>query len=195
MRARTAIRGLAVVATAIAATAPASAGADTTLNPPPPDFYTCQTNGSGTVCHGKHSGSYSGGFDGTCPQGFDILENGFVEETAARYYDRDGNLVRRVLHDRWPATADNILYNSQTGKSVRYTTDITEFDTFAVPGDFDTVTARFVGNHYTVTVPGDGLLVHDVGVLGFGPDGSIVENHGPKMLFFGDMAELCAALA
>jgi hypothetical protein len=194
MRTRTAIRSLAVVATALAATVPAPAGAETTLNPPPPDFYTCQTNGSGTVCHGKQSGSYSGRFDGTCPQGFDILENGFIEETAARYYDRDGNLVRRVLHDRWPATADNILYNSQTGKSVRYTADITEFDTFAAPGDFDTVTARFVGNHYTVTVPGD-LLVHDVGVLGFGPDGSIVENHGPKMLFLGDTAELCAALA
>src|SRR5215510_13486339 len=36
---------------------------------------------------------------------------------------------------------------------------------------------------YTVTLPGGGLLVHDVGVFTFAPDGSIFENHGPKMLF------------
>ena len=108
--------GSAVVAAALVSASPA--GAATALNPPPPDFYSCQTNGSGTVCHGRHTGSYQGAFDGICPQGFDILENGFIEETAARYYNRDGDLVRRVLHDRWPNTQENILYNSLTGKSV-----------------------------------------------------------------------------
>jgi hypothetical protein len=42
---------------------------------------------------------HSAGFDGTCPQGFDLLENGHSDETGARYYDDDGNLIRRVLHD------------------------------------------------------------------------------------------------
>jgi hypothetical protein len=40
-----------------------------------------------------------------------------------------------------------------------------------------------------------GVLVHDVGVLTFAPDESILEDHGPKMLFFGQTEALCAALA
>ncbi len=183
--------GSTVVATMLATAGPAAA---TTLNPPPPDFYSCQTNGSGTVCHGQHSDSYQGGNDGTCPQGFDILENGFVEETAARYYDRAGNLVRRVLHDRWPNIPENILYNSVSGKSVHYTSDGNEFDTFTIPGDFASVIADTSGNGYTVTAPG-GLLIKDAGVLDFAPDGSVLEMHGPKMLFLGQNAALCAALS
>jgi hypothetical protein len=185
-----------LVTVALAAAA-GSAAADTTLNPPPPAWYTCKDTGSGTVCHGHHTFQHFGGFDGTCPQGFDILENGYSEETAARYYDRDGNLIRRVLHDDYSVTNPlNVFYNSQTGKSIPvHLGNFTETDDFAVPGDFDSVTARFTGNFYTVTLPGSGLLVHDVGVFTFAPDGSILEDHGPKMLFFGQTEELCAALA
>jgi hypothetical protein len=185
------LTGMAAIAAAL--TVPATAAAQT-LIPPPPDFYTCRTNGSGTVCHGKNSGSYQTSYDGTCPQGFDILENGFVEETAARYYDRNGNLVRRDLHDRWPNVPENILYNSVSGKSVHYTTDANEFDTFTTPGDFDSIVAETAGNGYTVTAP-DGLLIKDAGVLDFAPDGSVLELHGPKMLFLGQTDALCSALS
>ena len=173
-----------------------SAAADTSLNPPPPSWYTCKPTGSGTVCHGQMTFEHFGGFDGTCPQGFDILENGHHGEVAARYYDRDGNLIRRVLHDIYPVGHPlNVLYNSVTGRSIPYRTDITETDHFAVPGDFDSVTARFTGIGYSVTLPGGGLLVHDAGVLAFAPDGSIAEDHGPRMLFSGETEKLCAALA
>ncbi len=70
-----------------------------------------------------------------------------------------------------------------------------ERDTFGVPGDFNTVTARTAGNGYTVTVPGLGLLVKDAGRLDFAPDGSVIEITGPKMLFLGQVEKLCAALA
>ena len=185
-----------VLATLGIAGAAGSAAADTSLNPPPPDWYTCKVTGSGTVCHGHMSFEHVGGFDGTCPQGFDILENGHSDEVGARYYDRDGNLIRRVLHDVYPVGHPlNVLYNSETGKSVPFSADFTETDHLAVPGDFDSITARFIGNLYTVTLPGGGVLVHDVGVITFGPDGSILEDRGPKMLFFGQTEKLCAALA
>lgn len=101
-----------------------------------------------------------------------------------------------MLHDVYPVGHPfKVLYNSQTGKSIPYTTDVTETDDFAVPGDFDSITARFTGNGYTVTLPGGGLLVHDGGVFTFAPDGSILEDHRPKMLFFGQNEELCAALS
>jgi hypothetical protein len=189
----------AVAATSfVVAGKPARAGQPPTqaLNPPPPAFYTCMATGAGTICHGSHTDEHFAGFDGTCPQGFDILENGYLEEDAARYYDGNGNLVRRVLHDRYPAgNALNILYNSQTGTSVPYSGDFTETDTFAVPGDFGSVTSTYTGNLYTANAPGSGILIHDVGLLTFAPDGSVVEDHGPKMLFSGDTAILCAALS
>jgi hypothetical protein len=194
----TTARGLCALAIAaaglIAAAAPAAAA--TSLNPAPPSWYTCKPTGSGTICHGTMSFEHFAGFDGTCPQGFNILENGYKDETGTRYYDRDGNLTRRVLHDIYPVGNPlNVLYNSQTGTSVPYRTDVTETDDLAVPGDFGSATSRFTGNGYTVTLPGGGLLVHDVGNFAFAPDGSILEDHGPKMLFSGQTGKLCAALA
>jgi len=183
------------VTAGFAAASAISANALTDLNPPPPDWYTCYMTGSGTICHGKMTFEHFGGFDGTCPQGFDILENGYKEETGTRYYNRNGDLIKRVLHDVYPVDDPrNILYNSQTGKSVAYSTDATETDTFAVPGDFNSITARGTGNLYTVTLPGSGLLVHDVGMFTFAPDGSILEDRGPKMLFYGDTEKLCSVL-
>jgi len=190
------ILGAAAVAAALAATAaPANAAPDTsTLNPAPSDWYTCEDTGSGASCHGKQTFTYAGGFDGSCAQGFDILENGIKHETARRDYDRDGNLVRRYLHDNWPNDPANILYNSITGKSVHYVSHVTEIDTFLIPGDFGSKVAETYGNGYTVTGPG-GLLIKDAGVLTFGPDDEVLERHGPKMLFDGDNEALCAALA
>jgi hypothetical protein len=101
-----------------------------------------------------------------------------------------------VLHDIYPlGNPLNVLYNSQTGTSVPYTTDVTGTDNLAVPGDFSSATTRITGNLYAVTLPGGGLLVHDIGKFTFAPDGSILEDHGPKMLFSGQTGKLCAALA
>ena len=186
----------AAVATAFAVAAPAQAAVDLdNLNPPPPDWYTCKATGDGAVCHGTHSGGHVGAPDGSCPQGFDILEDAFAYERAKRVYDRNGDLVERVLHDQWRHDPQNIIYNSVTGKSVPYWGSGNERDTFGVPGDFDTITARTSGNGYTVTVPGVGLLIKDAGRLDFAPDGSVIEMTGPKMLFLGQVDKLCAALA
>jgi hypothetical protein len=195
MRATRGLCALMLATAGLAATA-APAAAGTSLNPPPPSWYTCKATGSGTICHGTMSFEHFAEFDGTCPQGFGILENAHKNETATRYYDRDGNLTQRVLHDIYPVGNPlNVLYNSQTGKSVPYTTDVTETDNLAEPGDFSSATSRFTGNGYTVTLPGGGLLVHDVGDFTFAPDGSILQDHGPKMLFVGQTEKLCAALA
>jgi hypothetical protein len=185
-----------VLAAAFAVAAPAQAAVDLdNLNPPPPGWYTCAAVGSGAVCHGSHSGGHQGEPDGSCPQGFDILEDAFVRESAKRVYDRNGDLVERVLHDRWAHDPSNVIYNSVTGKSVPYWGSGTERDTFVVPGDFDSIFARTAGNGYSVTVPGVGLLIKDAGRLDFAPDGSVIEMRGPKMLFLGQTEKLCAVLA
>jgi hypothetical protein len=185
-----------VFVAALAVAVPAQGAVDLdNLNPPPPDWYTCTATGSGAVCHGSHVAGHQGGEDGSCPQGFDILEDAVVYETAKRVYDRNGDLIERVLHDRFPHDPRNILYNSVTGKSVPYWGSGTERDTFTVPGDFDSIIARTSGNGYTVTVPGIGLLIKDAGRLDFAPDGTVIEMRGPKMLFLGQTEKLCALLA
>lgn len=166
-----------------------------TLTPPPPDGYTCQTTGGGTICHRRMDFSHLGSYDATCPQGFDILENGANTEIGHRTYDRNGFLVRRDLHESFPASDPlNVFYNSVTGRSVSYSADFTESDTFATPGDFGTMSSTFAGNLYSSALPGDGLLVHDAGVLAFDPAGDVTADHGPKMLFDGAVAKLCTAL-
>jgi hypothetical protein len=169
----------------------------TQLIPPPPDWYRlCQTNGSGTICHGKKTFNEEGRFAGICPQGFVVFDNARFDETAARYYNRDGYLVRRVLHDVYHRDDPvNMIYNSLTGRSLPFWADATETDELTVPGDLGSSAATVTGNLYTVTAPGGGVVVLDVGRLAFAPDGSLLENRGPKMLFEGRTEELCAALA
>lgn len=187
------VLGAAFALTLLAAANAPAAGLDT-LNPPPPGFYTCMPTGGGAVCHGEHADSYADAFDGTCPQGFDILENGFRVERATRFYDRDGNLVRRQLHDNWPDLPTNILFNSVTGKSVHYVSHGNVVDVLTVPGELSSLVSKSAGNAYTVTGPG-GLLIKDAGLMITSPDGDVLESHGPKMLFTGATEKLCAALA
>jgi hypothetical protein len=192
-----AIRLALAAALAAGALAPAAARAETQLIPPPPDWYrSCQTNGSGTICHGKKTFTEEGRFVAACPQGFLILADARFDETAARYYNRDGYLVRRVLHDLFHRDDPvNVSYNALTGKSLPYWAHATETDEFTVPGDFGSIAATVRGNLYTATTPGGGILAHDVGLLAFAPDGSLLANRGPKMLFDGLTEELCAELA
>jgi hypothetical protein len=194
---RALVLGVTLVAAAIAA-ANASGGQPVTqpLNPPAPSFYTCMATGNGTICHGTEAGTHFAAFDGSCPQGFDILENGYTEVNATRYYDGDGNLIRELDHQQQSAANPlNVLYNSLTGKSTPYSQDYTITEDFAVPGDFSSVTTTINGKIYMATLPGDGMLVHDVGVLAFAPDGSVLTEHGPKLLFNSQTDELCALLA
>lgn len=185
---------LALIVT-VAQAAHAAPNPGVTLTPPPPAGYACQTTGGGTICHRRLDGTHQGSYDASCPQGFDILENGAVTELGRRTYDRNGFLVRRDLHEIYPVGDPlNVFYNSVTGASIPYRADFLESDTFATPGDFDTMSSTYTGNLYSATLPGSGLLVHDAGVLAFDPAGDVTADHGPKMVFSGDVAKLCQAL-
>lgn len=191
-----AVAGSAVLAAAVITTSSAAVAAGQTLTPEPPDWYTCQTTGNGTVCQGTIDSQHFGEYDGSCPGGFDILENGHSWRAAHRYYDRDGLLERRLATDRFPVGDPlNVVYNSVTGKSIAYRGDIHTTDVLGVPGDPASTTSTQTGSLYTITTPGQGLLVHDTGLFTFSPEGDILQDHGPKMLFTGDVAKLCAALS
>jgi len=161
---------LSLVAFAFVAVHPARAQ---TLNPPPPSFYTCKTVGNGTICMGDrivdHGLTGTGIICGTGPNAFEILDNSALHQYATRYYDQDGNLTRRVIHEVY-IFGETI--NSVTGATVPYTQHDTLTDVLAVPGDLSTATETVTGENI-FTDPHIGQVIHNAGRFVTAPDGTI----------------------
>ncbi len=173
-----------------------------TLTPVPPDFYTCYANGSGTICRERTTRSYelveTGVVCGSGADAFTIYDSGSIDEIGTRYYDRDGNLTRRVLRHSWVAS---YLSNPLTGAIVPYTQREILTDVLAVPGDFSTSTQTLVGEN--IYKPAHGAPVgFTVGRVVVGPDGTQEFLAGQDTFddYFVDgdtsvLQPLCAALA
>jgi hypothetical protein len=174
------------------------------LNPPPPDFLTCKSLGAGTICSGsrelvKVSEPQPELVCGSGAEAFLIHDNAVLHQRATRWYNADGDLTKRVLHERWkPAFWSNPL----TGKTVPYTQTGKITTELAVPGDFGSATETIVGeNIYTDPVTHKKVL-RSTGRAVFGADGTLDFRAGqqPFLDAFvdGDMSvfdAVCAALA
>jgi len=162
------------------AASPASA---VTLNPPPPAFETCHTGGNGTVCVGNRTRDGilegTGIICGSGPDAFEIFDDGgTVIEHFERWYDADGNLVRRLSRSTWLGSA---WINPDTGARVPYRqTNVTVAD-LAVPGDFASATATTTGV-VNFVLPGGGAIVRNAGRTVVGPDGSLEFSSGPQAI-------------
>ena len=127
-----------------------------------------------------------------------IHDNGVEDSRFTRWYDADGNLIRRVEHEVW---TDAYWSNPLSGKTVPYTQRGKVTDTLAVPGDFASTVETQVGeNMYTDPVTHKKVL-RSVGRTVYGPDGLISESgQQPFIVAFehGDMSvfdPICAALS
>jgi len=194
----------AIGAVAMATSAFATPPVPEDLNPPPPDFLTCKPLGAGTICSGtsqvaKVSEPQPELVCGSGAETFLIHDNAVLHQRATRWYDADGNLTKRVLHEVWkPAWWSNPL----TGKTVPYTQNGKITTVLAVPGDFDSATETTVGeNVYTDPVTHQKVL-RSAGRVVFGADGALDFRAGqqPFLDAFvdGDMSvfdAVCAALA
>jgi hypothetical protein len=171
-------RAAAIAALAFAISAAALSGApafggspDTqALTPPPPSFYTCEPVGAGTLCKGTISESFgpeeTGLICGTGDDAFTVFDAGEFTERARRWYDRDGNLIRRVLHDHIEAFSTNPV----TGATVPYRQRETHTTILATPGDLSTSTTTHTGV-LIFTLPHLGQIALEAGRVVEGPDG------------------------
>jgi hypothetical protein len=188
---------------ALAPGAVAAPPAPQDLNPAPPDFYTCEALGAGTICTAdthevKVSEEQPELVCGSGADAFVIHDNGVEDSRFTRWYNADGDLVRRVEHEVW---TDSFWSNPLSGKTVPYTQRAKFTTVLAVPGDFASATETQVGeNIYTDPVTHQKVL-HSVGRVVYGPDGLVSESgqqpfieafeHGDLSVF----GPICAALA
>ena len=178
---------LSLVAFAFVAVRPAAAQE---LTPPPPPGATCHTTGQGTICQGSFTDVVNAPLGVSCGS-FQVLESATAPIRFTVFYNQAGNVTQGIFHVRLVG----ILSNSVTGTSVPEQAHFTETQTFATPGDFSTVTITITGVDFKVTLPGSGLILHDVGKVVFAPDGAITFEGGPHQQLHGEVQKLCAALS
>jgi hypothetical protein len=186
----------------LATGAPAGAGAPTTipLNPPPPSSYSCTPIGAGTRCVSDTTATGpaedSGIVCGTGAGAFSVMDSATRRVKAERWYDTNGDLVKRVRANLF---SDSRLTNPLNGTYVPYDQHDVDTDLFAVPGDLGTATTYSVESLVAVA-PGYGAVLVNKGRSVYGPDGEVLERTGRRdfdAYFGGDdsiVADLCAAL-
>jgi hypothetical protein len=150
-----------------------------TLTPPPPSFYTCMAVGSGTICHGTISESSgpeeTGLVCGSGADAFHAWETFSLVERAARYYDRDGNLTKRVLRDDLAGE----FFNPITGATVPWTQYEIHTSVLAIPGDLSSRTVTIVGE-FVITLPHLGAVALEAGRVIEDADGNNEFRAGPQ---------------
>jgi hypothetical protein len=179
-----------VLAIAAFAAAPVSlaAGIDPgTLNPVPPDFYSCSAAGSGAICRAHTVDPYEDESTGIFCGNVEILDSGVRDVRATRWYDQDGNLTRRL---RTFLFRDAHLSNPATGRTLPYSQHNADDEDLGVPGDLASATLSSSG-HLTITAPGFGPVVMDTGHIVVSPEGDVLARSGVSRL---DVDAVCAAL-
>ena len=189
--------GLVMAGGAVASAQPPT---EVTLNPAPPDSYTCTPIGNGTRCllDVTTTGIVedSGIVCGTGADAFEIVDSASRRVKAERWYDREGNLVKRVRANLF---SDSRLTNPVTGVFVTYDQHDIDTDLFAVPGDLGSATT-YSNEHLIAIAPGYGTVLVNTGRSVYGSDGSVISQTGRRDLdaYFGGDASvvmsLCAAL-
>jgi hypothetical protein len=114
---------------------------------------------------------------------FDDRFAGHLEIGGSTTLDTAGNPVRDVIHiSGW----------ERNWRSDRPSVTITAKRSFTVIYTYATDAEKTVGNVFTQTAPGQGVLFHDVGNISF--SGGTVTIHGPHDIFDEGDAAFCNAL-
>ena len=131
----------------------------------------------------------SGAFSGPCPNGVTLLFAFTEDVRVTTFFDEAGNPVR--LQGKVDAVM--VVTNPATGESVRSPAHTTFFE------DLVDGTVAQVGLVISATVPGVGVVFHDVGRIVSDAEGNLIFEAGPHDVFHteGDhvvRTNFCAAL-
>ena len=172
-----------------------------TLNPAPPDFFnaTCERTGSHILCNLAFSdppvvAEPSGIVCGTT----ELIVSQTRDVVGKRFYDSDGDLVRRHFREEFAGT----LTNTKSGVTVDWVAHNTIIHDLAVPGDIASGTTTISGQQMRIFGP-HGTVLIDVGHLVIDEaTGELLKSSGKHHLddYFlngntAAIASLCAALA
>jgi hypothetical protein len=145
--------------TAAAAPAPVD---PTTLNPAPPDFFnaTCTRNGGTIICDLHFTEVVldhepNGVVCDSAAGPVELVEVNTRSVVGKRYYDGDGNLLRRHFRDEWTAT----ITNPVTGRSATYLQTDRILHDLAVPGDSTTGTEEITTRLRVINDAGSTVFV------------------------------------
>lgn len=103
--------------------------------------------------------SWDGAYVTSC-DGFDVLVDGIAYVDGKAYFEQ-GNPEPVQLIEHWTVPSDT-YYNSVTGKSVTWGAGVLN-----VFGDLVTGEWKSAGLQYRVVVPGEGVILLDVGLIKF----------------------------
>ena len=130
--------------------------------------------------HHTDSEEYSG--TSSCGA-FDDVFVGHLDVNVTSTFDKAGNPVKDIVHiSGWETNS----------RSDMPSVTMTAHRTFNVIYTYATDSERDVGNIFTQTAPGEGVLFHDVGFIMF--DGDTFTVHGPHDIFDQGDAAFCNAL-
>jgi hypothetical protein len=120
---------------------------------------------------------------------FIVVQNAVVDATFTTFFDNHGNPVRLQVHVHY----DGTLTNPESGAS------LLDRNTYMRIYDYEDDTHTFVGVIYKITIPGQGIVVQDMGRIVWTafpgtPGATVIWQAGPHI--WPDSAEelICAAL-
>jgi hypothetical protein len=174
-----------------------------TLNPPPPPAFNpvCEKSGFGTLCTVNFSDPPFAGDSGlACGSGantFEVFQFSTRSVQGRRYYDQNGNLLKRHFREYLAGTLSNPLNH----KAVSFSGSVTHVHDLAIPGDNTSGTERLSGGTRYYLQNG-GIVLIDAGRATVTEDGTILSEAGQhpfdEYFVFGDttaLQSLCDALA
>jgi hypothetical protein len=142
-----------------------------------PSFdWECWRAADKIVCEGTATESWSGVEIAPCSDGGALYSSGFDSRRIRRVSDSEGRALTSLLfvqaRDVTSRSADmsGLLARGMAQFSV-------SFD-WAVPGDFSSRTSILHGVDISVTVPGHGMLLHQVGVISYDFDDNLLFARG-----------------
>lgn len=172
-----------------------------TLDPAPPDFFNavCATQGAQIVCDLAFSDPpFSDEPSGIICDGTELLVSQTRDVVGKRFYDADGDLLRRHFREDFTGSLTNPL----TGQSAEWVAHNSLVHDLAVPGDIASGTTRVSGQQIRVFSDHASILLDAGTIVIDESNGEILSSAGPKHFddYFvrGDAHALdavCAALA